>query len=158
MHHIQSIKKPLCLLLSLLVFAASAWLLWTQLSTAQTKQIALNAEIWNADLDEGQSVPGIQIPGYGTIHFLEGQHRQQLTLYNPAGNPCYFEFVLSVDDQTDPIYSSDLVEPGKAITEVLLETTVPSGTHELSIRINTYALKDQSRMNGSRINTTLIVG
>ena len=157
MNRIQSLRKPLLCLLTVLAAALCLSAGFLLFSREGGKQIAQNAEVWSAELDSGESVPGIQVPGYGILYFVEGQSKQQMTLYNPEGNPCYFEFELYVDGQDEPVYTSDLVEPGKAITELILDEPIATGEHDLTVQINTYALENQARMNGSGVQTTLIV-
>lgn len=149
--------KPLILLLAGLLAALCLFAAFRHFTQPDGRQIAQDAEVWSADPDSGESVPGIRIPGYGTLYFAKDETEQQMTLYNPEGNPCYFEFVLYLDEQSEPIYTSDLVEPGKALTSLALDKPVPAGEHELTVQINPYALEDQSRMSGSSVRTELVV-
>lgn len=80
----------------------------------------------------------------------------QMNLMNPEGNPCYFTFEIVLNDTDETIYTSKMVEPGKAITEVTLEKTLAAGEYPATIKITTASLIDGSAMNGANVETTLI--
>ena len=115
-----------------------------------TKHPALdqNARAWTASAASDQ--PGqIQIPGYGEIIFKANEATQQITLYNPEGNPCYFTFSLSIDEDEEILYESGMVEPGKAIEAIQLTHPLPEGDYQLNIHINTFDLDTETPLNGA---------
>ena len=80
----------------------------------------------------------------------------QMNLMNPEGNPCYFTFEIVLNDTDETIYTSKMVEPGKAITEVTLEKALAAGEYPATIKITTASLTDGAAMNGANVETTLI--
>lgn len=119
--------------------------------------LAENAEEWNKTLENaGGSENGIKIPGYGDIEIPENSEKANITLLNPEGNPCYFQYTLKIDDTV--LYSSDLIEPGKAIMEIDLKNLPAPGTYDLIMEISTYSFDENlTPMNGAEVKTTLVV-
>ena len=107
----------------------------------------------NTGEESGQ--PGIKIPGYPDITIKAGESSIPLTLLNPEGNPCYFAFTVLIDGAS--CYKTGLVEPGKAIRGFSAGSTFSSGTHELTVQIDTYSLGGKTQMNGAQTKTTLTV-
>ena len=81
----------------------------------------------------------------------------EMNLENPVGNPCYFTFELVLKDTNETLYTSKMVEPGKAITNVTLSHGLEKGEYQAVIKISTASLEDGSAMNGANVETTLIV-
>ena len=81
-----------------------------------------------------------------------------LTLYNPEENDCLFAFFLYLDEETEPLYTSDYVEPGMAIREVELDRGLSAGNYTLYIRIATLDPVEMTARNGASVKTSLIVG
>ena len=79
-----------------------------------------------------------------------------MNLYNPEGNPCYFTFEIVLSDSNETIYKSDMVEPGKAITNVKLKYGLAEGEHNAVIKISTASLTDGKAMNGANVETVLV--
>ena len=79
-----------------------------------------------------------------------------MNLMNPEGNPCYFIFEIVLNDTDETIYTSKMVEPGKAITEVTLENVLAAVEYPATIKITTASLADGSAMNGANVETTII--
>ena len=100
---------------------------------------------------------GIRIPGYPKITIPADTTDVTMNLKNPEGNPCYFTFALVLTDNEETIYTSKMVEPGKAITEVTLSRALEAGEYPAEIRIITSSLKDGSAMNGANVETVLVV-
>ena len=74
---------------------------------------------------------------------------------NPEDNECYFKFELIVDDKT--IYTSKLVEPGRAINQLELTETLDRGEYDLLIKISPYSLKDKAALIGAEVKANLNV-
>ena len=100
---------------------------------------------------------GIRIPGYPSITVDAGKDNVTMNLFNPEGNPCYFTFELVLKDTNETLYTSKMVEPGKAITNVTLSHGLEKGEYQAVIKISTASLEDGSAMNGANVETTLIV-
>lgn len=100
---------------------------------------------------------GIRIPGYPSITVPADTTDIEMNLENPAGNPCYFTFELVLKDTNETLYTSKMVEPGKAITNLTLSHGLEKGEYPAVIKISTASLEDGSAMNGANVETTLIV-
>ena len=48
------------------------------------------------DTSGGQQ--GIKIPGYGEITVASGETHWNITLLNPEGNNCYFQYAITIDE------------------------------------------------------------
>ncbi len=99
---------------------------------------------------------GIRIPGYPRITISADTKDVTMNLKNPEGNPCYFTFEIVLTDEEETIYTSKLVEPGKAITDVTLSHALEKGEYPAVIKITTTSLTDGSEMNGAEVETVLI--
>ncbi len=112
-------------------------------------------------IDSGRSSTGnqqgIRIPGYPSITIAAGKEDVTMNLMNPEGNPCYFTFEIVLKDTGETIYKSDMVEPGKAISNVKLSHSLEKGEYKAVVKISTASLTDGSAMNGANVETTLIV-
>ena len=107
----------------------------------------------NSDIEES---PSIAIPGYDTLSFKAGKKTQEVTLHNPKENTCYFKMSLILEDGTT-IWTSDLLEPGKAFTKIKLDKSLAKGTYSnVKLRYACYSLKDQSQLNGAEIKVTIV--
>ena len=107
--------------------------------------------------EEADQPEGIRIPGYPSITVPADTTDIEMNLENPAGNPCYFTFELVLKDTNETLYTSKMVEPGKAITNVTLSHGLENGEYPAVIKISTASLEDGSAMNGANVETTLIV-
>lgn len=107
--------------------------------------------------DKGGEAEGIAIPGYPSIGLPSGTKDVQVALLNPEGNPCYFTFELILKDTDESLYTSKLVPPGKAVTDITLSRELEPGDYDATIKITTSSLSDQSPMNGANVETVLIV-
>ena len=59
----------------------------------------------------------ISIPGFEQITLAEGKTLQEVRLYNPPTNPCYFVISLFLPDGAE-IYRSGLLPPGNEVVAV----------------------------------------
>ena len=81
-----------------------------------------------------------------------------MSLVNPEGNPCYLKYTLEIPEASEVLYDSELIEPGKAITEFAVDNLPEKGDYELFINIGTYSLdKSLESMNGAQVKTILHV-
>lgn len=98
----------------------------------------------------------IRNPGYPRITISADTKDVTMNLQNPEGNPCYFTFEIILTEGEETIYTSKLVEPGKAITDVTLSRALEKGEYPAVIKITTTSLTDGSAMNGADVETVLI--
>lgn len=119
-----------------------------------------NAGDWKGnelpDKTGGEAV-GIKIPGYPSITLPANKKNVTVALLNPEGNPCYFTFELVLKDTDEVLYTSKMVPPGQAISDITLSRALPAGKYNAVIRISTASLEDGSTMNGANVETVLIV-
>ena len=106
--------------------------------------------------EEADKPEGIRIPGYPSITVPADTTDIEMNLENPVGNPCYFTFEIVLSDTGETIYKSDMVEPGKAITNVKLQHPLATGEHNAVIKISTASLTDGKTMNGANVETVLV--
>lgn len=107
--------------------------------------------------DKGGAAKGIAIPGYPSIGLPAGTKDVQVALLNPEGNSCYFTFEIVLKDTGESLYTSKLVPPGKAVTDITLARELEAGDYDATIKITTSSLTDQTPMNGANVETVLIV-
>lgn len=108
--------------------------------------------------DNGGASEGIKIPGYPSITLPADTKDVAVAFLNPEDNPCYFTFELVLTDTQETLYTSKLVPPGKAITQITLSRALAAGEYNAVIKISTTSLEDGvSAMNGAEVETVLIV-
>ena len=99
----------------------------------------------------------ISIPGYDFFEFKANETKQNIILYNPKENTCYFEISFILEDGTK-IWTSDLLEPDMSFTSINLDKTLDVGTYEnVQLKYECYSLKDLEQLNGADIKVTLFV-
>lgn len=99
----------------------------------------------------------IRFPGYSDITIQQEDTVVPIVLTNPEGNPCLFQFEVTMDGAQDVLLSSDWVEPGKALEGVTLLSTLDKGDHTIHLQINTCSLDGQETMNGGSVTVLLHV-
>lgn len=121
--------------------------------------VSADASDWDKGLeDKSGGASGIKIPGYGELTIGKDAGGFQMSLVNPEGNPCYFRYTLEIPEMSAVLYDSDLIEPGKAITEFAVENLPEKGDYDLYINISTYSLDESlESMNGAQVKTILHV-
>lgn len=119
--------------------------------------ISDEAKNWDKEIeDKSSGEKGIKVPGYDEITIRSNSDIWAMTLLNPEDNNCYFKYTITVNDSSKVIYESDLIEPGKAITEFEPSFKLDKGEYELYLTISTYSLdQKQTPLNGAKIKTTL---
>lgn len=158
-------KKILLIFMTAVILLAAAVILWMTLrkdgDERNTAGIVVSDEAveWNKDLEDtsgGQQ--GIKIPGYGDITVNSGDTSWQITLLNPEGNDCYFKYAVTIDDSDTPIYTSDLIEPGKAITEFEVSEPLEAGDYEIHLNISAFTMDESlTDLNGADVKAVLHV-
>ena len=158
-------KKILLIFMTAVILLAAAVILWMTLrkdgDERNTAGIVVSDEAveWNKDLEDtsgGQQ--GIKIPGYGDITVNSEDTAWQITLLNPEGNECYFQYAVTIDDSDTPIYTSDLIEPGKAITEFEVPEPLEAGDYEIHLNISAFTMDESlTALNGADVKAVLHV-
>lgn len=160
-------KKTLWAAIILVVIIAIAGIAWTayHAGMAQNNEnskgivISEDARDWDEDLDNiSGNQKGIKIPGYGDITVSSGTKTWKITLANPRDNDCYFKYEITIGEDTTPIYESDLIEPGKAITEFEVTEPLEKGDYDICFHIATYSMDGKNtRLNGANVKALLHV-
>ena len=99
----------------------------------------------------------ISIPGFEQITLAEGKTLQEVRLYNPPANPCYFVISLFLPDGAE-IYRSGLLPPGKELDTIELLRPLDVGAYEGAfIRYSCLSLDGMTSLNGADVDLTLEV-
>lgn len=122
-------------------------------------QVEKDTVNWNGSLESDNKVEGksVKVPYYSDIYMDPDTRQVRVTLVNPKENNCYFTYTWTIEGQEEAIYTSDLIEPGKAIEGIELAEGLESGEYKLDMQISTYSMKDQKEMNKAVVKTKLIV-
>lgn len=99
----------------------------------------------------------IRFPGYPDITIQQDDTVIPIVLTNPEGNPCLFQFEVTLDSSQETLLSSDWVEPGKALEGVTLPSPLDKGDHVLHLQISTRSLDGQETMNGGSVKALIHV-
>ena len=144
--------------------AAAVWLFSVyrknrDVQTAEGIILDDGAENWDGEMEDlSQDQPGIKIPGYGYITVMSGETAWKITLANPKENNCYFQYSITIDENENPIYESDLIEPGKAVREFEVNEPLEAGDYEIHLNISTYTMDDGlTPLNGAVVKAVLHV-
>lgn len=160
-------KKYLIILLIIVVLFLTLGIAFAAYRAGQEKSninangvvIDENASEWDKDLENvSGEQKGIQIPGYGEITIPAGETNWKITLANPKDNDCYFQYSITIDDDETPIYESDYIEPGKAITEFEVSKPLEAGEYSIYMNIATFSMDgNNERLNGASVKADLHV-
>lgn len=97
----------------------------------------------------------IIIPGFTKSIFKAGKKKQDILLYNPKENSCYFMISILLADSTE-LYQSELLAPGDSLTTIKLTHVPDPGIYEDTIlRYSCYDMNTLKGMNGA--NTKFIL-
>lgn len=111
-----------------------------------------------ADSKDANGQKGIALPGYKSITLAAGQKKQNVNLYNPEINDCYFVMSLFLPDGKE-IWKSKMVAPGKGLYQITLNQEISEGTYENSVlKYECYKQdEDLTKLNGGEVKITLEV-
>lgn len=113
---------------------------------------------YHIDGVENTDEDSILLPGISIINVQENATHVEATLFNPEGNGCYFKYTVKLKDTGEALYTSGLIEPGKAVTEFDLDKKFQAGTYPVDIIVETIDLKDPEIIyNGGTIDSQLNV-
>ena len=99
---------------------------------------------------------GITIPGFDNWTIPTNETLVNCDFYNPDGNSCYFEISIRLSETGTEIYHSRLLRPGQHLYDIELLSPVPAGSYDAVIHYSTYAIEDNSPMNGADVPFRLI--
>lgn len=100
----------------------------------------------------------IEIFGFLSWHIAAGETENiPITLKNPADNPCYFSFVITLEDTGEELYRSAMVKPGDTIRSINISRPLEAGQYTASIKILTNELETGNEMNDARFEVELTV-
>ncbi len=127
--------------------------------TSGGMQVEKDTVNWNGSLESENEVKGksVKVPYYSDIYMGTGTKEVSVTLVNPKENHCYFTYTWTIEGQEEAIYTSDLIEPGKAIEGIKLTEGLESGEYSLDMQISTYSMEDKKERNKAVVKTKLIV-
>lgn len=101
-------------------------------------------------VDDEQEHKQIQINGFTEWTIQAGETENlPISLKNPSGNPCYFTFVITLEDGSK-LYESKHVPPGSSINAVKLLSPLESGTYKAYVTILTNELNTGTPMNSAQ--------
>lgn len=131
------------------------------ISQAKKPDLDEDAVNWQGERTQqkkGSASSGIAIPGYKSIRLKAGQTEQNVNLFNPESNDCYFVMSLILPNGTR-IWQSKMIPPGKGLYEITLDQTVPAGNYEDSVlKYECYKMDDDlTKLNGGEVKLVLEV-
>lgn len=99
----------------------------------------------------------IALPGYEKIEMKANSDTAYVALWNPPNNPCYFKFNIRLAETQELLYESELIPPGKAVTEIKFSQAFKKGTYPIIIDVLTFSLEDKAvPLNGGSINSMIV--
>ena len=102
------------------------------------------------------SSDSIAVPGYERLVFKAGQKEQDVLLFNPEKNNCFFVIEL-IAENGKTIYRSGLIEPSKAVYKLTLSEALEAGSYGAVLRYSCYAMQTLEELNGAEVKITLEV-
>ena len=111
-----------------------------------------NGEDPGGDQSQSVSTEYIEIPGYGEITLSD--KNPEMYLINPTKNTVYMQYIIYKGNET--VFQTNLIPPGKMIPWKG-SNSLPKGTHELTVQINTFDLETKAGCNGATQNLKLII-
>lgn len=107
---------------------------------------------------ENKDKDSILLPGIKVMNVKENDMHVKAVLMNPPGNGCYFKYTIVLKDSNDVLYTSGLIEPGKAVTEFDINKKMKEGRYPIKIIVQTRDISDPDIVyNGGNINAEMIV-
>lgn len=79
-----------------------------------------------------------------------------ISLKNPDGNPCYFTFIITLEDGT-VLYQSDHVPPGNEIKRITINEPLEKGKYTAFVSILTNEIETGAKMNSADTKITINV-
>ncbi|MEY8500489.1 DUF4832 domain-containing protein [Enterococcus avium] len=105
-----------------------------------------NAKDYQSKIKKPEDWPKSKIafPAYGNVKVLEGTDKLYIALQNPSFNEANLKYIIYLDEkiETKKICETDLIQPGKAITEVDLPKELSKGEHTIYLHTKAFAPND----------------
>ncbi|MDB1937105.1 hypothetical protein PMY12_08770 [Clostridium tertium] len=158
--YVRIIKKSiwafLIPLLLVIIFIAGIYMYQLNINKIPVDKSAVTYNF--PDGVENKSDGEIMTPGYGDLAMKADTDIIKVNLKNIPGNPCYFKYIIEMADTNEVIYESDMIEPGKAVSEVKLNKVMKEGTYPIRIWVHSYDLQDyRVELNKSKFDVNLKV-
>lgn len=132
---VKNKKRILCIagILLLLAVIASVGILMTGEKKAPLS-IEKNAVDWpeSSEQKTKDASGQIAVPGMETMTFKADQKKQEVNLYNPDKNDCYFRISILLEDGT-LLAQTGLLAPGKGVVDMELSKALPEGAYENAV-------------------------
>lgn len=126
------------LLVALFIFWGISW----YINKEAIPKVDQSAVVYDLNGLINEQPDKIMLPGITTINLQEKSTNVQQMLPNPKGNQCYFQYQVILDSTKEILYKSDLIPPGKMITQFHLTRELSVGEHQGTVRILTRDLKN----------------
>ncbi len=113
--------------------------------------------------EQEETDKNVAIPGFKTMTIPAGKERVSVDFYNPENNSGYYylSFELRVPDVNgnyETLYTSDLVEAGKHLYQIVLNHALSAGIYEHSVlHIQPYKVDDFAPTNNADVEFILKV-
>ena len=112
-----------------------------------------NAVPYTDDNPNGNSV--YILPSYNCVDIASNNRNAIMVLFNPENNSCLFTFEIALKDDKEPVYTSELVEPGMCIKNPALSKVLEKGEHKAILTIWVYDLKSLALIGSASGNFSL---
>ena len=100
---------------------------------------------------------GIQIPGYDSLTLSADKKEQNMNLYNPEENTCYFRISLVLKSEEEVLWTSEYIEPGDELRSIRLNRPLKRGEYPAILQYECFSLKDERPLNGANVELALRV-
>lgn len=132
-----------------------------QAATAVPEQVSIHveeaqtkSEAAAADTDAAAT---IAIPGLERWTIPAGTTQVEADFYNPEKNECYFVLTILLSDTNETLYQSKYIKPGQHLYQIALTKAMQAGSYSAVLQYDTYALTDNTPLNGASVPFTLVV-
>ena len=122
-----------------------------------------NAGDYVAPIVDSEVEPNVAIPGWGRITMPSGTTEiTSVDFYNPKENEglYYLTYALllpTAGGESEVLYQSDAIPPGKHIQKITMSRGLPAGTYEAVVHVQPYRMSDETPTNSADMRTILIV-
>ena len=105
------------------------------------------------------TVPGVAIPGWGSLTIPAGVTEVQTAIQNPTDNEgwYYLTFQLRLKETNEVLFTTGLIPPGQYCNKVTFNRAMEPGEYDAIVRVQPYRISDQSPTNNADLAITLFV-
>lgn len=109
------------------------------------------AKDFDFDVEKGEdwTPDTILFPSYDDVNVVEGDKAMYVALCNPKANNVNFKYSIERTDTKEKYIETDLIEPGKAVTEIPLPANLKAGSYPIVFKIRAFSRKDNATLNGT---------